>query len=222
MVGRDLVACSRFWARDRVATAVVRGASPFWKSSFVRATNRHGRDHPANLPLSLGVVGRPRRVAEAPECHWFSTSRRSWPLGKGPLSSSRRECQIKIPKRLPFGAIMSAKCICHFCLEPWTFACGCGRGARRKGLVVRTVRKQLLVLGPRPAQSPSAGPPLPGPAARRNGWLAVAPQEDVCQKPFTGQVNISSSFCISLRRHLGPISARIDHRFVALRTAAWR
>ena len=104
LVGRDLVACSRFWARDRVATAVVRGASPFWKSSFVRAANRHGRDHPANLPLSLGVVGRSRRVAEAPECHWFSTSRRSWPLGKGPLSSSRRECQIKIPKRLPFGA----------------------------------------------------------------------------------------------------------------------
>ena len=93
LVGRDLVACSRFWARDRVATAVVRGASPFWKSSFVRATNRHGRDHPANLPLSLGVVGRPRRVAEAPGCHWFSTSRRSWPLVKGPLSSSRRECR---------------------------------------------------------------------------------------------------------------------------------
>ena len=118
LVGRDLVACSRFWARDRVATAVVRGASPFFATAVVRATNRHGRDHPANLPLSLGVVGRSRRVAEAPECHWFSTSRRSWPLGKGPLSSSRRECQIKIPERLPFGAIMSAKCICHFCLVP--------------------------------------------------------------------------------------------------------
>ena len=104
LVGRDLVACSRFWARDRVATAVVRGASPFWKSSFVRATNRHGRDHPANLPLSLGVVGRSRRVAEALGVSLVFTSRRSWPLGKGPLSSSRRECRIKIPKRLPFGA----------------------------------------------------------------------------------------------------------------------
>ena len=57
LVGRDLVACSRFWGRDRVATAVVRGASPFWKSSFVRATNRHGRDHRqiCRSPLVLSV-----------------------------------------------------------------------------------------------------------------------------------------------------------------------
>ena len=57
LVGRDLVACSRFWGRDRVATAVVRGASPFWKSSFVRATNRHGRDHRqiCRSPLVLPV-----------------------------------------------------------------------------------------------------------------------------------------------------------------------
>ena len=78
MVGRDLFACSRFWGRDRLSTSVVRGASPFWKSSFVRATNRHVRDNPANLPLSLGVVGRSRRAAETPKCHWFFTFRRSW------------------------------------------------------------------------------------------------------------------------------------------------
>ena len=44
LVVRDLVACSRFWGRDRLSTSVVRGASPFWKSSFVRAKKRQTRD----------------------------------------------------------------------------------------------------------------------------------------------------------------------------------
>ena len=100
MVVRDLVACSRFWGRDRLSTSVVRGASPFWKSSFVRATNRHVRGNPANLPLSLGVVGRSRRAAETPKCHWFSPFRRSWSLGKGPLSSSRRGMPDKSCKKV--------------------------------------------------------------------------------------------------------------------------
>ena len=93
LVGRDLVACSRFWARDRVATAVVRGASPFWKSSFVRATNRHGRDHPANLPLSLGVVGRPRRVAKTPGCQFIG-----FPGLPSPSSRQSQCTHLRIPR----------------------------------------------------------------------------------------------------------------------------
>jgi len=41
---KDRHSCSRFWGRDRLSTSVVRGASPFWKSSFVRAKKRQTRD----------------------------------------------------------------------------------------------------------------------------------------------------------------------------------
>ena len=74
LVGRDLVACSRFWGRDRVATAVVRGASPFWGSSFVRATNRHGRDHRqiCRSPLVLSVGHAEwRKLTETPGCQFI-------------------------------------------------------------------------------------------------------------------------------------------------------
>ena len=93
LVGRDLVACSRFWGRDRVATAVVRGASPFFATAVVRATNRHGRDHPANLPLSLGVVGRSRRVAETPGCQFIG-----FPGLPSPSSRQSQCTHLRIPR----------------------------------------------------------------------------------------------------------------------------
>ena len=70
---------------------------------FVRSRHKPTWSRPPGKFAALPWCCRSRKH---PGCHWFSTSRRSWPLGKGPLSiaggnATRSPVQTSAPVHVP-------------------------------------------------------------------------------------------------------------------------
>ena len=117
LVGRDLVACSRFWTRDNSRQLSFAGPRPsgkvrsFAPQTDMVATTRQICRSPLVLSVGHaewrkhpGVIGFP-----LPEDHGL------WEKGRSLAATGMPD---KNSKKIAFWRILNTKCIWHFCLVP--------------------------------------------------------------------------------------------------------